>query len=145
MDDTGVSDSFLLGRGRGWSSLHAEEIAARSSSDLCICRLTNSTMDGVLGTEREPLVKRKDFRRLAQPAAEQVVVQCCCVESSRLGRVPIIRTLFKKKDPSEKVCRDWIAKCSLRNCIHASIKIPVDFRVLFLLRLACCCPCWDQW
>lgn len=53
--------------------------------------------------EKEPLIKRKDFRGLSQIRPDPVVVQCCCVESTRLGRVPIIRTLFKKKDPSEKV------------------------------------------
>ena len=61
--------------------------------------------DRVLETEREPLVKRKDFRSLSQPAAAPVVVKCCCVESTRLGRVPVIRTLFKKKEPSERVCK----------------------------------------
>lgn len=54
-------------------------------------------------TEKEPLIKRKDFRKLSQPATPPVVVQCCCVESTRLGRVPIIRSLFRKKEESEKV------------------------------------------
>ena len=53
--------------------------------------------------ENEPLIKRKDFRGLSQIHPDPVVVQCCCVESTRLGRVPIINSLFKKKDPSEKV------------------------------------------
>ncbi len=58
--------------------------------------------------EKAPLMKRTDFQPLdgtnSNNSPEPVVVQCCCVESTRLGRVPVIRTLFKKKDPSEKVC-----------------------------------------
>lgn len=54
-------------------------------------------------SETAPLIKRRDFRALSQNHTEPVVVQCCCVESTRLGRVPVIRTLFKKKDPSEEV------------------------------------------
>jgi hypothetical protein len=53
--------------------------------------------------ESAPLIKRRDFRGLAQSLQEPAEVECCCVESTRLARVPIIRTLFKKKDPSEKV------------------------------------------
>lgn len=60
---------------------------------------------GIMGEETAPLIKRKDFRSLSQIHPEAVVVQCCCVESTTLGRVPVIRTLFKKKDPSEKVAR----------------------------------------
>jgi len=52
--------------------------------------------------EKAPLLpSRRDFRPLSQDEAKPVTVQCCCVESSRLGRVPIIRTLFKKN--TEKV------------------------------------------
>ena len=54
-------------------------------------------------SENAPLVKRTDFKPLEGDGAEPVVVQCCCVESTRLGKVPVIKTLFKKKDPSEKV------------------------------------------
>ncbi len=53
--------------------------------------------------EKEPLIKSKDFRYLSQPKEEASVVQCCGVESTRLGRVPVIRTLFKKKDPKDEV------------------------------------------
>lgn len=53
-------------------------------------------------SEQAPLVKRTDFQPVDN-SPEPVVVQCCCVESVKLGRVPVIRTLFKKKDPSEKV------------------------------------------
>ena len=56
-------------------------------------------------SEKAPLVKRTDFQPVESDSnsPEPVVVQCCCVESTRLGRVPVIRTLLKKKDPSEKV------------------------------------------
>ena len=51
-------------------------------------------------SEKAPLVKRTDFRPI-EGEPEPVVVQCCCFESERLGRVPIIKTLFKKN--KEKV------------------------------------------
>ena len=53
--------------------------------------------------EKAPLIHRKDFRSLSQPQPDPAVVQCCGVESSRLAKIPVIRTLFRKKDPSEKV------------------------------------------
>lgn len=55
-------------------------------------------------TEKTSLITRSEFREVEQEQhGEEAVVQCCCLESRKLGRVPIIRTLFKKKDPSEKV------------------------------------------
>lgn len=55
-------------------------------------------------SEKAPLIKRPDYSSVTEVGgADAVVVQCCGLDSSRLGRVPVIRTLFKKKEPSEKV------------------------------------------
>lgn len=51
---------------------------------------------------KTPLVKRTDVQA-ATSSSDGATVQICCVESSRLARVPVIRTLFKKKEASEKV------------------------------------------
>ena len=56
-------------------------------------------------SERAPLVKRADYSSVTAVGADEVVVQCCGLESTRLGRVPVIRTLFGKKEPNEKVCK----------------------------------------
>lgn len=55
-------------------------------------------------SEKAPLTKRTDFRSVTPSLMEEEerVVACCGLESKRLGRVPIIRTIFKKKDPSEE-------------------------------------------
>lgn len=55
-------------------------------------------------SEKAPLVKRADYSAVTQVGGDPVVVQCCGLESSRLGRVPVIRTLFRKKEPTEEVC-----------------------------------------
>lgn len=54
-------------------------------------------------SEKAPLMKRTEFRPIeTSPGDPEVaVVQCCCVESTRFARVPVIRTLFKKN--TEKV------------------------------------------
>ena len=43
--------------------------------------------------------------------SEEVVVQCCGIESTRLGRVPVIRTLFKKTEPTQKVLAVCVCVC----------------------------------
>ena len=54
-------------------------------------------------TESAPLIlKRGDFRDVSQPDVPDTVA-CCCVESTRLARVPVIKTLFRKRRPEEKV------------------------------------------
>ena len=54
-------------------------------------------------TETAPLfVKRGDFREASQSDVPDTVA-CCCVESTRLARVPVIKTLFRKRRPEEKV------------------------------------------
>lgn len=69
-------------------------------------------------SEKAPLVKRTEFRPIDVSAEEAVpVVQCCCVESTRLGRVPIVRTLFKKN--SEKVS----AACKLACTMHVAMSM----------------------
>ena len=81
------------------------------------------------GADTEPLIKRKDFRVLSQPRPEPVVVQCCCLQSRKLGRVPVVRTLFKKKDPSQKVgilrCGIFLEFCdtAVRHCMTIGITI----------------------
>lgn len=56
-------------------------------------------------TESVPLLgsgKRGDFREVAQPDIPDTVA-CCCLESSRLAKVPVIKTVFRKRRPEEKV------------------------------------------
>jgi len=53
-----------------------------------------------MGEERAYLIKNDEFRPNEQVGP---VVACCGLESSKLAKVPIIRSVFKKKDPSEKV------------------------------------------
>jgi hypothetical protein len=54
--------------------------------------------------EQAPLIKRADYSNVTEVGGEDAsVVQCCGIESSRLGRVPVIRTIFRKKEPNEKV------------------------------------------
>ncbi len=68
-------------------------------------------------SEKAPLYKRRDYRNVFSPERGEVVagegegegeagvvVQCCGVESTRLGRVPVIRTLFKKKTAEKVAC-----------------------------------------
>lgn len=53
-------------------------------------------------SESVPLLgKRGDFREVAQPDVPDTVA-CCCVESSRLAKVPVIKTVFRKRRPEEK-------------------------------------------
>lgn len=90
-------------------------------------------------SEKAPLLRRPDYSAVTQVGADPVVVQCCGLESSRLGRVPVIRTLFKKKEPNEKVFVETIMqplKCVMLFFPH---------RVHFLPPLRCCCLCWAQW
>ena len=59
--------------------------------------LTQKTM---AGSEAAPLI----LKRASLPsAATEDKVGCCCVESSRLAKVPVIRTLCRKRRPEEKV------------------------------------------
>lgn len=55
-------------------------------------------------SESVPLLPGKggDFREVAQPGVPDTVA-CCCLESSRLAKVPVIRTVFRKRRPEEKV------------------------------------------
>lgn len=56
-------------------------------------------------SESAPLLvgKRGDFREIEQQANAPDVVACCCVESTRLAKVPVIRSMFRKRRPEEKV------------------------------------------
>lgn len=51
--------------------------------------------------EAAPLI----LKRASYPdsSSQSDTVECCCVESSRLARVPVIRTLWRKRRPEEKV------------------------------------------
>ena len=54
-------------------------------------------------SETVPILgKRGDFRTVVQPEVPDTVA-CCCVESTRLAKVPVVRTLFRKRRPEEKV------------------------------------------
>ena len=54
-------------------------------------------------SETVPILgKRADFRGVAQPDVPDKVA-CCCLESSRLATVPVIKTVFRKRRPEEKV------------------------------------------
>ena len=57
-------------------------------------------------SENAPLMKRTEFRPI-ESSREEPVVQCCCVESTRLGRVPVIRTLFKKNTEKVIIAAKW--------------------------------------
>lgn len=64
-------------------------------------------------SESVPLLSGKrgpDFRDIAQQANVPDTVACCCVESTRLAKVPVIRTMFRKRRPEEKVSHCWTQK-----------------------------------
>lgn len=66
----------------------------------------HSTMEesSVSGAESAPLlVKRGEFRDISQPQPENPGVEICGVNSPCLANVPIVRTIWKKRTPSEKV------------------------------------------
>ena len=70
-------------------------------------------------SESVPLLsgKRGDFREIAQQANAPDTVACCCVESTRLAKVPVIRTMFRKRRPEEKVSKVnyFLGLAGLRN------------------------------
>lgn len=73
-------------------------------------------MDETSNTESEkaPLVKRAEFRPVSQPQDENPGVEICGINSPCLANVPIVKTIFKKKGPSQKVgdVTDTIPKCT---------------------------------
>lgn len=60
--------------------------------------------------EKAALLKRTEFNKgdSVSPSAtvggageitvEERVVKCCCFESTKLGKVPIVRTVFRKQE-----------------------------------------------
>ena len=53
-------------------------------------------------SEKEFLFRRSELRTAEQEQTQGRIVQCCCLEIGKLGRVPFVK--IKRKDPSE-VCR----------------------------------------
>ena len=74
---------------------------------MACCEVLHAKMDS---SEKAPFVKRTDVQAVTS-SSDGDTVQICCVESSRLASVPIIRTLFKKQEPSEKVRLEFKINC----------------------------------
>ena len=68
------------------------------------------------GSEAAPLI----LKRASVPNVTEDKVGCCCVESSRLAKVPVISTLCRKRRPEEKV-HDNLAVLYPSVCTAATI------------------------
>ena len=65
-----------------------------------VCKKTGLLSSNTMaGSEAAPLI----LKRASVPGATEDKVGCCCVESSSLAKVPVIRTLCRKRRPEEKV------------------------------------------